>query len=370
MGEVSTEAVNGIIPEEELDAVLEELTGSLDLSQMEGFLNDHLREKIDLSALVSQIATEGLGALDLENIGELLLDSFFYELSMLRPMFLKMLLFTVLVSVAQRLLVTRVKYIADMGFLLIYTTLIALLMQSFLLVANIAAGGIESLLTFLNALIPTYALTMVFSGHAVSGAMLYELAFVLVYLVELLMGSFLKPLVHVYVLIQFLNNLFDEDKLSKLAAFLENAIGLALKTAFGGVIGLGVVQSMLTPAKDALSHNAVLSGLSAIPGIGNLVGSAGDVLLGCGLLIKNSVGVVGVLFLAFFTMVPILQIGCFHIMYQLLAVVLQPVADKRITECVSAVAKGSGLYLKMVMYTMLLFFVLISIVTLATNFVR
>ena len=57
----------------------------------------------------------------------------------------------------------------------------------------------------------------------------------------------------------------------------------------------GVVQSMLTPAKDKLTGNTLLSGLSAIPGIGNAVNSAGEILLSCGMLIKNSVGVIALI---------------------------------------------------------------------------
>lgn len=189
----------------------------------------------------------------------------------------------------------------------------------------------------------------------------------LVYLVELLMKVFLSPVVHVFILVLFLNNLFEEDKLSKMAQFMENGIQVVLKAAFGAVIGLGVVQSMLTPAKDLLAGNAILSGLSAMPGVGNAFGAAGELLLSCGMLVKNSVGVIALIILVFLAVMPVIQIGCFSIMYHLLAIILQPIADKRITECISAVARGCGLYLKMIIYTMMLFFVLFSIVSAATS---
>ena len=103
--------------------------------------------------------------------------------------------------------------------------------------------------------------------------------------------------------------------------------------------------------------------------MGNAAGTAGEVLLSCGMLIKNSVGVAALLILVFLAVVPMLKIGCMWIMYHMLSIVLQPVADKRITECVSGVARGCNLYFKMVLYTMLLFFVLFSIVSAATSFI-
>lgn len=353
----------------DVDTYLEEITEALDFDSMELFFREHMRTEVSFEELVNSVAKEGLGALDAEKICTFVFDAFFYELSMARPMFLKMLLFSILFSLAHRFLVTKNKYISDIGFLMIYTVLMVLLMQSFFMVRDIALEGIDALLTFLNALIPTYAVTMVFSGHSVSGAMLYEVAFLLIYVVEILMKLVLSPLIHIFVLVLFLNHLFDEDKLSKLGQFMENGIQVVLKSAFGAVIGLGVVQSMITPAKDRLAGNTILSGLASIPGIGNTVGSAGEIIMSCGMLIKNSVGVVALIIMAFLAIVPVLQIGCLCVMYHLLAILLQPIADARITECVSGVARGCGLYLKMVLYTMLLFFILFSIVSVATSFV-
>lgn len=352
----------------EADSYLQEIMNNIDFSSLDSFLNDHMRSKLTFQELVGKVITEGWDALNAENICTFVFDSVFYEISVARPIFLKMLCFSLLFSLIHRLLVTKNKYISDIGFLTIYATLMVLLMQSFFMVRDIAMEGINTLITFLNALIPTYAVTLVFSGNSVSGAVLYEVAFVMVYLLELAMKLLLSPLVHVFVLVLFLNHLFDEDKLTKLAMFVEKGILLFLKGSFGLVIGLGVVQSMLTPAKDRLMGNTVLFGLSSIPGIGNAIGSAGEILLSCGMLVKNSVGVIGLLVLSLLAVIPVLKIGCFGVMYYILSIFLQPIADKRITECVSGIARGCNLYLKMVMYTMLLFFVLFSIVSTATSF--
>jgi len=353
----------------EVEKYLEEIIGEIDFFALDEFLNGHMRMEMSFHELVAKVSANGLVALSKENITTFVFDSVLYELSIARPIFVKMLVFSLLFSIIHRLLVTKNKYISDISFLVIYAVLMVLLMQSFFLVKEIALEGIDALLLFINALIPTYAATMIFSGSAVSGAMLYEVAFFVVYLVEFLMKNFLSPVIHVFILVLFLNHLFDEDKLSKLAQFIELGVGLLLKTTFGLVIGLGVVQSLLTPAKDRLANSAVLSGMSSIPGVGNVIGSSGEIILSCGILIKNSVGVIGLVIVFFMAVVPVLKIGCFWLMYHMISVILQPVADARITECVSAVARGCDLYLKMVVYSMMLFFVLFSMITVATTFV-
>lgn len=353
----------------EVEKYLEEIIGEIDFSALNDFLTGHMRTEMSFQELVAQVSANGLEALSKENMTTMVFDSVLYELSIARPMFIKMLVFSLLFSIVHRLLVTKNKYISDIGFLVIYTVLMVLLMQSFFLVKEIAIEGVDALLMFLNALIPTYAATMIFSGSAVTGAMLYELAFFIVYLIEFMMKNFLSPVIHVFILVLFLNHLFDEDKLSKLAQFIEVGVGLVLKAAFGLVIGLGVVQSLISPVKDRLAGNVVLSGVSAIPGIGGVMGSAGEIILSCGILIKNSLGVIGLIILFIMAVIPVLKIGCFWVMYHLISIVLQPVADVRITECVSGVARGCDLYFKMILYSMMIFFVLFSTITIATSFV-
>ncbi len=348
---------------------LEEIIATLDFQSLNQFLNEHLRVKMSFEELITQVSIHGIDALNRENITQFFFDTLFYELSIARPIFLKMLLFSVLFSLIQRLLSSKKTYVSNIGFLLIYATLMVLLMQSFFLVRELAMEGMDGMLGFLNALIPTYTLTMVFTGNAVSGAMAYELAFFFIYLIEFLMKNFLSPLIHVFVLVLFLNHLFDEDKLSKLAEFMEKIVVIILKLSFGAVIGLGVVQSLLTPMKDRLANNVMLSGMSSIPGVGGVFGSAGEIIFSCGMLIKNSVGILGLLFLFVIAVIPVLKIGCFWVLYHLVAIVLQPVSDSRLVNCVAGVARGCDLYLKVIVYTMLLFFVLISMITMATSFV-
>ncbi|MBR4025937.1 MAG: stage III sporulation protein AE [Lachnospiraceae bacterium] len=351
------------------EEILQEILDALDFDSLNTFVSEHLRIKMTFKDLVALISSDGLSAINAENICTLMFDSIFYELSIARPIFLKMLCFAILFSIIQKLIVTKNRYISDMGFLMIYGTMMILLMQSFFLVRDMTMEGMNSLLKFLNALIPTYAVTLVFSGNAVSGAMFYEVAFMMIYFLELLMKNILSPLIHIFVLVRFLNYLFEEDKLSKLAELMEKSVSFILKMSFGTVIGLSVIQSMLTPAKDRLAGNAVLQGISSIPGIGNTIGSASELLLSCGLLIKNSIGVVSLIILVAIAMIPILKIGIFWLFYHLLSAILQPIADKRITECVAGVARGCNLYLKIMIDSMLLFFILLSIISVATSFI-
>ena len=132
------------------EEILQEILNALDFDSLNIFINEHLRTKMTFKDLVSLTSKEGLSAINAENICTIMFDSVFYEISIARPIFLKMLCFAILFSIIQKLIVTKNRYISDMGFLMIYGTMMVLLMQSFFLVRDMTIEGIDNLLKFLK----------------------------------------------------------------------------------------------------------------------------------------------------------------------------------------------------------------------------
>ena len=57
-----------------------------------------------------------------------------------------------------------------------------------------------------------------------------------------------------------------------------------------------------------------------------------DSVLGCGVILKNAVGVVGVIVILGICVMPIIKIGILSIIYSLASAVIQPVADEKIVK--------------------------------------
>ncbi len=367
--EDADEGTKGETVLEDPQELLWEIRKELDFQELDDFTENELPQKMTFSDLVMQIVENKTDKGALNALGTWALDLFFYELSAARPLFIQMFLFAVLFTVVNRFFLHCGAYVSEMGFLMIYGAMMILLMQSFLLVGDVVQEGVDTVSQFLTALVPTYATTLMLSGNPASAGAFYEMVFALLCLTEWAMKVLLVPGIHIYVLLMMLDHLFEEEKLSKLAELLESGIGLAIKLALSGVVGLGVVQSLLTPARDRISQSVVLRSMTALPGVGNSIHYAEEVLLSCGLLIKNSVGTAGLILLLLLGMNPLIKVFSFTLLYRLLVAVLQPVADKRIVECMHGVAKGSMLYLKVMAATLALFLIAIAMVAASTGFV-
>lgn len=55
-----------------------------------------------------------------------------------------------------------------------------------------------------------------------------------------------------------------------------------------------------------------------------------DSILGCGVVLKNAVGVVGVIIIVGICIMPIIKLGTFSMMYSLTSSIIEPLADEKI----------------------------------------
>ena len=69
---------------------------------------------------------------------------------------------------------------------------------------------------------------------------------------------------------------------------------------------------------------------SAVPVVGKILGDAVDTVLGSGIILKNAIGLVGVIVILGICIMPILKLTVLTVTYKLLATVTQPIADKKI----------------------------------------
>ncbi len=83
-------------------------------------------------------------------------------------------------------------YVSDICFLLVYGVLCVLLLKSFEIYGTVAEEALNGSIDFMKALIPAFGISMVFSRGGELRAF-YQLAFLVIYLVEWLFLSVLLP---------------------------------------------------------------------------------------------------------------------------------------------------------------------------------
>ena len=255
----------------------------------------------------------------------------------------------------------------EASFYLVYMLLLALLIHSFRSLSAGLSGSLEDLTAFMQALMPSYFLAVTAASGAATAMVFYEMVLGVIFLIQTLLLKAVIPGIQAYVVIQLINYLHKEDFLSKLAELLKTVLEWSLKTITAVVIGMELIQNMISPALDSLKRDALGKTAAAIPGIGNVIDGATEVALGTAVLIRNCLGATGILVLVILGLPPVIKLAGTVLAYKLLAALFQPVSDKRMTGCLWAMGEGCRLLLKVLLTVELL--LLITIAVLAVSFI-
>ena len=257
--------------------------------------------------------------------------------------------------------------ISDTGFFVTYLLLFTCLAASFSASLQVAAQVMEQILEFMKLLMPAYYMAVAFSGGSMSALALYECMMGAVTGVQWLCSTVLLSMVRIYVLMVLGSHVAKEALLSRLTELLEQAVVWSLRTLTGLVVGFHLIQAMILPHADAAGQAGMKRLMEMIPGLGQGAGAMAQMVLGSGVLIKNTMGAAAVVVLAVISAVPVMKLTVLMVMYQCVAAVMQPVCDKRVVSCVAGVSKGHKLLLQIVLYSMFLFMIAIAVTCASTN---
>lgn len=260
--------------------------------------------------------------------------------------------------------------VTDISFYIVYMILLVLLIKSFLLLNGILTETLNLLLDFMRALLPAYCMTMVFSASATSAIGIYQITLFIIYIIEAILVYIVIPVVQIYVILELLNHLMKEEMISKLTDLIKICVEGVLKLLFSLVVGINVVQGLISPAIDSFKSTMLAKTAGMIPGLGTSIDAVTEIMVGSGIIIKNGVGVAGILLLLMLIAGPMIKVGVMALMYKLLAAVIQPIADQRISGCISGMGEGARLAVKIMVTASVMFLVTIALVTAATTWNR
>lgn len=318
-------------------------------------------KNIDIKEIFSRLmqGEDPLSAAELEQQIKSLLREFVDNATLLLRQILLLLLFSAVFRVLSG--IVQDTRISETGFYILYMLLATLLIRDFSEETEKIGTLLQELCAFMQVASAACSLAMVGAGEVTSAAFFTQGLLLLVTLTQWLIGQVFLPVTQCGVLLAVFDQLSEKRLLSDLAELMEKAVLWGMKTVIAAVTGVQILRNMLAPALDTLKRSALGKAAQAIPGIGNMVGSAAEVLLASAVLIKSCLGIVILLVLVMAGLSPLLHMVLKCAVFYLAAAFGQPVADPRIVGCIRAVARGYIICLKILSGTLLLFFLALAV---------
>lgn len=255
------------------------------------------------------------------------------------------------------------KQVGETGYYIGVLLLFSLLITAFVGVFSVAEKMLTMLVTFMKVLLPVYfMLTAASSGQSVASGG-YQLALLVVTLVDYMIKAVLLPAVKIYFFTVLINQLSKTDKFSKFLELLDTGIRWTMKGLLGLVTGLNVVQGLLLPGVQKVKQNAFLKTGASIPVVGDLFTGVTETVLSVLSLLRNAVGVAGVVTMLLLCFIPLIKLVVYALVFRAEAALLQPMGGGQICECMTGVSKTAGFLLYLEFVSMLLFGITILILS-------
>lgn len=213
-----------------------------------------------------------------------------------------------------------------------YILIVTVIMTNFSDIIKMVQDTTTNLVGFINMLVPLLITLMLYTGSIATSGVLEPIILFMINFIGNLIQNILIPLVLILTSLIIISKISDKVKIDKISKFLKSGIiwflGVVL-TLFVGVVSLEGTLSSSIDGITAKTTKAVVS--SAIPVVGKILSDSVDTVLGCGIILKNAVGIVGVLIVVGICIMPIIKLAILSTTYKLLASVTEPIADKNIT---------------------------------------
>ena len=221
--------------------------------------------------------------------------------------------------------------IAKLIYYVQYILIVTIIMTNFSDIVELVQDTTSNLVGFMNMLVPLLISLMLYTGSITTSSIIEPIILFMINFIGNMIQNIIVPFVLILTSLVIISKISDRVQIDKLSKFLKSGItwflGIVL-TIFVGVVSLEGTISSSVDGITAKTAKTVVS--SAIPVVGKILGDAVDTVLGCGIILKNAVGLVGVVVVIGICIIPILKLAVLSIFYKLLATLVQPVADGKI----------------------------------------
>ncbi|MEQ6376481.1 stage III sporulation protein AE [Bacillaceae bacterium S4-13-58] len=258
--------------------------------------------------------------------------------------------------------------VSKIAYAVVYLVLIIIALNSFQLAISYTKDAIDTMSGFMVALLPLILGLMASFGSLAGVSFFHPIIIFLIHTSGILISSIVLPLLFMSALLSIVSTLNKEYKVTQLAGLFRNGALAILGAFFTVFLAVISVQGAASSVQDGIAvKTAKFVTGNFIPVIGRMFTDATDTVLSASLLLKNSVGIVGVIIILGLALFPAFKVFVISLIYKVAAAVLQPIGGGIIIDCLQIISKHILLIFAALLVVTLMFFLSIVIVVASSN---
>jgi len=252
--------------------------------------------------------------------------------------------------------------VGELAWIVCYILIVVLIIQSIIVVLNVGKNTIEQMTSFMQILFPALLALLIGMGGIASSGIMQPATVLLTGVTGIFLKNIMLPLIFLSTILVLISNINDNISLENLSKLTRNICSWVLGIVFTIFIGVLSVQGIIAASFDGVSIRTTKYAIETfVPVVGKMFSQTVDVIISSSLMLKNAVGVVGLMVSISICLYPILKILSLMAIYKLSSALLEPISDKRVVNCLNEICSVLVILLVTLLGITILFFLTIAL---------
>lgn len=225
--------------------------------------------------------------------------------------------------------------------LVCFLAVVILMISMITNLSSVSSDSINNMVRQMNVLFPILLTLMVGIGANASVSVFQPIVSIISTYVADFFTYLILPLFMVSFVFNIITNLSDNIKLDKFSSFISSLFKWCVGLVFTLFFAVFTIQGISAGTFDSLSIRTTKYTIkSYIPIMGGYLSDGMDLILSSTILIKNAVGLVGVLMIITTILSPLLEIVVFSLLLKLVSAILQPMGNNKTSNFLMSTSKS------------------------------
>lgn len=225
------------------------------------------------------------------------------------------------------------KSISQITYYVQYILIVTLIMKNFADILTMVRTSIDSLVGFMNSLVPLLITLMLTTGNIASAGITEPIILFIITFIGNFITTVLIPFILIANVLGIVSKVSPRVHVDKLAKFFNSSVVWVLGIVLTIFVGVLSVEGSLSSTVDGITAKTAKAAVTNfIPVVGKILGDAVDTVIGCSNVLKNAVGIVGVIVIVCICIGPIIKLAVLMALYYLAGAICQPIADEKIVK--------------------------------------
>lgn len=328
---------------------------------IDGEITSYLEQKSVTEWLVD--FAKGNWQFDIQEVVRNILSFLFREIIANSSLLGKILILSVLAALLINLQTAFSSSVGKVSYLACFLALCAIALGSFKIVLEIGQNTIDTMVAFMVGMLPQMMVLVAGLGNINASVMLFPILMTTATAFANAIKNIVFPLIIMSAILSMVNHMSETIKVERLAKFFGQMAQISLGfflTIFVGIVTLRALYASVLD-KVALRTTKFVTD-NAIPVVGKMFSDTIEVAAGYVVMLKQALGIFGVLIVFGIIIFPLLKIAAIALIYKITAAIAEPLGDQKTAAILEIMSTHLFLMLAAVASVGLMFFIMIAIV--------